>query len=103
MRFEAFQKHNFPNRIFAELVVNLPKQQLPVDVNKVQYIKQPPKNDPILAPNSLTRVGGTNKVYYRRCANGEFPTQETLRGVGTSFRCNDFWDGLREQALLMIG
>ena len=28
---------------------------------------------------------------------------ETLRGVGTSFRCNDLWDSLSGQALLMIG
>ena len=25
-------------------------------------------------------------MYYGRCANGEFPTPETLRGIGTSFR-----------------
>ena len=23
----------------------------------------------------------------------KFPTPETIRGMGTSFRCNDFWDG----------
>ena len=28
---------------------------------------------------------------------------ETIRGKGTSFRRNDFWDRLGGQALLMIG
>ena len=32
-----------------------------------------------------------------------FPTPETIRGMGTSFRCNDSWDSLSGQVLLMIG
>ena len=28
---------------------------------------------------------------------------ETIRGMGTSFRHNDFWDHLGGQALVMIG
>ena len=34
---------------------------------------------------------------------GEFPTPETIRGIGTSFRRNDFRDCLSGQALLLIG
>ena len=30
-------------------------------------------------------------------------TPETMRGMGTSFRCNDFWDSLGGQTLVMIG
>ena len=32
-----------------------------------------------------------------------FPTPETVRQMGTSFRCNHFWDRLGGQALVMIG
>ena len=34
---------------------------------------------------------------------GQFPTPEITRGMGTSFKCNDFWDCLGGQVLLMIG
>ena len=27
-------------------------------------------------------------------SNGQFPTPESIRGMGTSFRRNDFWDRL---------
>ena len=33
----------------------------------------------------------------------QFPTQETIREMGTSFRRNHFWDRLGGQALVMIG
>ena len=32
-----------------------------------------------------------------------FPIPENIRGMGTSFRRNDFWDRLGGQASLMIG
>ena len=32
-----------------------------------------------------------------------FPTPETIRGMSTSFRRNDFWDRLGGQAFLTIG
>ena len=31
------------------------------------------------------------------------PTPETIRGMGTSFRCSEFWDRLIGQVLVMIG
>ena len=34
--------------------------------------------------------------------SSEFPTPETIRGMGTSFRCNDLWDRSGGQALLLI-
>ena len=34
---------------------------------------------------------------------GNFPTQETVRGMGKSYRRNDFWACLGRQALFMIG
>ena len=33
----------------------------------------------------------------------QFPTADTIRGMGTSFRRNDFWDRLGGQAVLVIG
>lgn len=41
--------------------------------------------------------------YSARIMAGQFPTPETTRGMGTSFKCNDFWDCLGAQVLLMIG
>ena len=41
--------------------------------------------------------------YSARIMAGQFPTPETTRGMGTSFKCSDFWDCLGEQVLLMIG
>ena len=35
-------------------------------------------------------------------ANEKFPISE-IRGIGSSFGCNDFWDILGGQGLLMIG
>lgn len=32
-----------------------------------------------------------------------FPIPKNIRRMGTSFRSNDFWDGLGGQASLMIG
>ena len=33
----------------------------------------------------------------------QFPTPETIREMATSSRCNDFWDRLVGQAVLVIG
>ena len=35
--------------------------------------------------------------------SSQFPTPEAIRGVGTSFRRNDFWNLLDGQTLAMIG
>ena len=35
--------------------------------------------------------------------HAQFPTPETVRGMGTSFRRNGLWDRLGGQALVMIG
>ena len=34
---------------------------------------------------------------------GNYSLPETFKGMGTSFRRNDFWDRLGGQALLMFG
>ena len=44
-----------------------------------------------------------NYIYSARIMAGQFPTPETTRRMGTSFKCNDFWDCLGGQVLLMIG
>ena len=41
--------------------------------------------------------------YSARIMAGQFSTPETTRGMGTSFKCSDFWDCLGGQVLLMIG
>jgi len=33
----------------------------------------------------------------------QFPTPETIRGIGTNFQYNDFWDRVGGHVLLMIG
>ena len=33
----------------------------------------------------------------------EFPTPQTIRRIGKSFRRNDFWEFLSGQTLVMIG
>ena len=34
---------------------------------------------------------------------GQLLTSETLRGMGTTFGCSDFWDRLGGRVLVMIG
>ena len=47
-----------------------------------------------------------NRNFREFVANGKqpiFPTPETIKGMGTSYRHKDFWDHLGGQASLMIG
>ena len=37
------------------------------------------------------------------CVPTQFPTPETIGRLGISFWCNEFWDRLGGQALLIIG